>query len=535
MKKNNRFTQLVLFACIIGLLYLPFLGNAFISDDIGGIVELMPQATWMTAIGWPRVIHLGVLLQYWAYHLFGLVPWPYRLTNILFHVVNTFFVWLLVRKRSSSRVAIIASLVFAIHPLAVESITWISGGVYAHYTLFFLFSLYWFDSPKIWKRIGSISFFILSLLISEKAIPLVFVFLLYDWTFSKKGISWKRIIPYALASVLWLFFYMSRLSYRISDLTEANYQPVTGMYNPFLQVSVAISSYLTLFVYPVALTLYHSMFRFTLVEWIIRICVTGLFLAFMVWGIMKRKPIGFWLSFFVIGLGITLLPVKIGWIVAERYVYLSLIGLCVVVGICFDRLLSIKRWNVLFIILGSILLLLLYTRTLTRNSDWMDADHLWVATVNVSPNDPHSWNNMGDVYARRGEFAKSIDAFTRATVINPNYADAYHNIGNTYIQMDACEQAIPFFEKAIQINPNLWQSYQNLSLCASNKKDYEQAIRFAKQALAIEPNSPILWTNLGYMYYEIQNKELAIDAVMRALEINPIDQSARKLEQLLKK
>jgi len=524
----------------IALLYLPFLGNAFVSDDIGGIVNGVSRWTWIQAIGWPRVIHLGVLLQYWTYHLFGLVSWPFRLTNILFHMGNVVLVWLLVQKLlKKPTVSFLASLLFAIHPLAIESITWISGGVYSHYTFFFLLSFLLYVSREAlrsqakWGEVGSVFCYLLSVLISEKAVPLVFLFILFEWMYGTIKKNWKRLIPYSLVSIGFILFYISRLGVRVSDLEQANYQTISGFYNPLYQVSIAISSYLELFIFPMKLTLYHSFFRYTWWELVVRIGVTVGYLALVVYGIIKKKPIGFWLSWVVIALGITLLPIKIGWIVAERYAYCAMIGLSVVVGMMFDALLSIKRWHVVGVCLATVVVIVLCTRTIVRNNDWRTEDSLWVATAIASPGDPHSWNNMGDVYSRHGEYEKSIEAFTQATKINPNYADAYHNIGNTYVHMKKYEEAVPFFEKALSINPNLWQSYQDLAFIAVAKKEYQKAIEYFKKALAINPEDVVLWTNMGVVYLEVGEQDKARYAMEQAISLDPSDPQATNLQKQL--
>lgn len=320
---------------------------------------------------------------------------------------------------------------------------------------------------------------------------------------------------------------------RISGLEQANYQTVSGLYNPLYQISIAISSYLELFLWPKALTLYHSSFRYTFWELGVRMLITAGFFVAAGYGVLKKRTFGFWMAWFVVGLGITLLPIKIAWIVAERYAYLSIIGFCVLVGVLFDALLSHKRWNVLVTCFGVVLVLALSTRTMIRNNEWRTEDSLWIATAIASPGDPHSWNNMGDVYGRHGEYEKSIEAFTNATKINPNYADAYHNIGHTYIQMQKYEEAIPFFEKALSINPNLWQSYQNLAFIAAAKKDYQKAIGYFKKAIAINPNDAVLWTNIGVVYLEIGDKENARKALERAVRIDPTNSDARNLQKKL--
>lgn len=480
-----------IFLLFVALLYLPFLGNEFVADDISDIVLGPPHWTWM------GVIRLGGLVHYWIYYIFGIVPWPYRLVNILFHIGNVTLVWLIVRKHARERIAFVAALVFAIHPLAIESVTWISGGVvYAYSAFFFLLSLYWYRDGSRLKRILSLVSFSIALLVSEKVISLIFIFGLYEWMFGNLKKHWKDWIPYIAVIIPFVLFYITRLGIRISGLEETSYQPFTGLYNPLLQLPLAISSYIELFVWPQHLTLYHvGVFHSWGEEAGIRIAVTVAYIVVTLVGLVRKKPWGFWLAWVGIALGVTLLPIKIAWIVAERYVYLGFIGFCVVAAMLFDRIVSLRKWELIGTCIGIIILIALVTRTMVRNSEWRSEDSLWVATVRESPEDPKSWNNMGDVYARHGAYDKSVEAFTQATKLNPQYADAYHNIGNTYLQMKKYDEAVPYFEKALSINPNLWQSHRGLAGIAAIKGDYQQALGYIEKALNINPADTTLQQN----------------------------------------
>jgi tetratricopeptide (TPR) repeat protein len=484
-----------IFLLFVALLYLPFLQNDFVSDDISSIVMAAPHWTWVTVLGWPQVIRIGGLVVYWTYHLFGSVPWPYRLINILFHIGNVTIVWLIVRKHAKPLVVFVSGLLFAIHPLAIESVTWISGSSYTFYAFFFLLSLYWYRHVSPVKRIISLISFVTSLCISEKAVSLIIIFGLYEWMFGDFKKHWKHWIPYLAVTSLVLLFYITRLGGYISIIEKTNGQPVTGFYNPFLQLSLAISSYIELFVWPQHLTLYHVGIFHSWAEFAIRLSATIAYIAATLVGLIRKKPWGFWLAWVAISLGITLLPIKYAWIVAERYVYLGFIGFCVVAAMLFDRIVSLKKLEIVGMCVGIIVVIALSTRTMVRNSEWRTQDSLWVATLRESPEDPKSWNNMGDVYGRHAEFDKSIEAFTQATKINPNYADAYHNIGNTYVQMKKYDEAVPYFKKALSINPNLWQSYRGLAFIAAEKREYQQALRYIEQALAINPADASLQEN----------------------------------------
>ncbi len=486
---------LILLGSIVFLLYVPFLGNAFVSDDIQGIVQQVPTWTWLRALGWPSFIHLNVLLQYLLSLLFGLVPWPFRLLNILVHTGSVVLVYLLVTRISQHpRIGFVAALVFAVHPLVIESVTWISGGVYSLYSLFFLFSLYLYilASKKHWLYVGSLVSFLLSLCTSEKAISLVFVFIVYEWFFGTLKQQWKKLIPFFVLSSSLILFYGLRIGERMHALATTSYQPIAGLYNPFVQIPIAVSSYLSLFVFPTGLTLYHSELSFAWWDFLLRVLVTLGFVGCTIYTFVKRKAIGFWLCWFFIALVPMLTPFKVGWIVAERYVYLGLIGLCAVGGILFDVVMHRKRWYVPAVLVGCLAIMFFCTQTVRRNSEWRNEDTLWVATAKTSPSHPATWNNMGDVYARHGDQQQAARMFLKAIALNPQYADAYHNLGASYLRMRKFPEAKQRYAQALSMYPALWQSYRDLAVIAYEEHDVQMAKTYLGQALQFVPNDPIL-------------------------------------------
>ena len=478
---------------IVCVLYVPFLHSAFVSDDIQGIVDVAPTWTFVQALGWPRVVHLSGVFQYWIYHLFGLVPWPFRLLNILAHVGSVVVVYALVKhmmKRPT--VALVSALVFAIHPIAIESVTWISGGVYALYSVCFLVSLYFYIQPKtVFTQLVSLGAFILSLAISEKAVSLVALFFLYEWFFgASRRIQWKRMIPYGVVSLIVIVFYGFKLGDRTASIAASLYQSDTGIRNPLVQIPVAITTYLELFLVPRNLTLYHSELVITWWSFVVRALVTGAAGMLAVYLFLKRKPLGFWMLWFVVALLPTLTPFKIGWIVAERYCYLALVGLSVLFAILFDAVLHRKRLYVPTFIFGLVVLLFFCTQTLSRNAEWVSEDTLWIATARTSPSSPVTWNNMGDVYGRHGQYERAAAMFLRAIAIHPQYADAYHNLASTYLSMNRLDEATSMYTKALEINPQLWQSHRDLAVIALTQGDVTRAYEEISIASSVAPTDP---------------------------------------------
>jgi tetratricopeptide (TPR) repeat protein len=287
-------------------------------------------------------------------------------------------------------------------------------------------------------------------------------------------------------------FYGSQVGVRTQQLAAASYQSFAGFMNSFVQIPVAISSYLQLFVFPVGLTLYHSELSFPWWNFAVRSGVTLVFIGIGVYAFVKRKAWGMWIWWFVIGLLVTLTPFKVGWVVAERYVYLSLAGLCVAIGIGFDIVMHKKKLFISSLCVGILVILGLCTLTVFRNSQWRTEDTLWIATARTSPSHPPTWNNMGDVYARAGDLEQAAVMFQRAIALNPQYADAYHNLGHTYLRMGELGKAKEAYQKALAINPNLWQSYRDLAAILASEGNLEAAQTALNQALTIMPEDETL-------------------------------------------
>lgn len=488
----NMRTIIIILVCSVALLYGPFLGNAFVSDDIGGIVTQAHTWTFPKLLGWSTYIHLNILFHYGIYHVFGLVPWAFRLLNILFHVGSTILVLLIGKKLTNARTGFLAALCFAIHPLATESVVWIAGGIYAQHAFFLLLSFWLYIQKSMRSYWWSIVVFILCLMTDEKTIPFALFFLAYEWFLEKGKIPWKKLLPFFIVSSGLILFYGSKIGIRTEQLTATSYQEVSGLMNPLVQIPVALSSYLQLFLVPIGLTLYHSELSFSWWNFAVRSIVVLLFFGSGVYALVRRKPWGLWIWWFVIGLLATLTPFKVGWIVAERYVYLSVVGLSMLVGIGFDMVMHRKRMFVPGLCVGFFVFVVLCTLTVYRNTQWRTEDSLWMATAITSPSHPPTWNNMGDVYVRQGNLEKGIVMFQRAIDLNSQYADAYHNMGHTYLRMGKFEEAKEAYKKAVAINPLLWQSYRDMAAILYQEGDREAAKMYLEKALQIAPNDSSL-------------------------------------------
>ncbi|PJA40645.1 hypothetical protein CO178_01795 [candidate division WWE3 bacterium CG_4_9_14_3_um_filter_34_6] len=548
--------SLVLFAYFNGL------NNGFVSDDIGSILN-NPNIKRFVVDAFTIAGIVNTFMLYIVYKFAGASELAFRATNLLFHSGCIFVIYLIFEKRFSKKLGIIVATIFAVHPLLVESITWISGGPYARYSFFFLTSFAIFILGKSSRKTTVLSsiFFILAILSSEKAVPLILIYPLYDFVFRGQNFKLKNYISYFITAGIFSIAFFGRIGQRISGLQSDYYNSSSTFTNPFLQIPIAITEYLKLIIWPIDLSLYHSELNFSQQEYLIRLFVFLIFVGVIIYsywrirgknfGLMIKfwkahsistsevenyKFIFFWLLFFLISLSVTLTPFGISWIVAERYVYLGSVGIFAVVGLFISRLLEVKGLKNYVWAVFAVAVIALSIRTIIRNGDWKNEDTLWTATAKTAPSSPNTHNNMGDVYVRNGEFEKAVEEFKMAIQINPNYADAYHNLANTYQQMaefnsensNFLQLSIDSYNEAIKYNPNLWQSYQNIGIIYFNAGDYENSIGFFEKAFSKNPNINLAY-NLALVYSKADKPDQAKKLLLDILAVDPSNQRVLEL------
>jgi len=509
---GQNWKALTFLAFLVFIAYINSLNNAFVADDIPGILnkEDITQVSYIFAT---PLVCARTFLNFTITNIFGRSPAAFRAVNILFHLGNVWLLYILLHILTNRKTALFAAALLAIHPLLTESVTWIGGGIYSQYSFYILLGLvlYILFDAKQNKKLyyGSMISFAMALLTSEKAMAFPFFLLALEIAYEGLRKNWKRLIfPFVLGGT-WILIFVGKIGQRVSDLETLYYQ--TSQTNDALaQIPIAISSYLKLIFWPKNLTFYHSEMSFSASEFYAHITVCLVFLGLLLWTYKKNKPAFFWLSFFVIALAPTLAPFGISWIVAERYVYLGTIGIFVVAAIGVKKIGErLSNPNISYIILVPIILSLT-ARTIARNLDWKTQDTLWLATAKTSPSSPQNHNNLGDLYGRRGNLERSAEEFRKAIELKPGYADAHHNLANTYQQMGRLDEAIENYQKAFEFNPRLWQSCQNLAAIYFEQEKFELAKEWMEKAVEANPENSNLRLNLEIIYRRLEKSNILL-------------------------
>src|SRR3989338_6797944 len=468
--KDNQW-QLIGLVLLVIAAYGNSLDNAFVSDDIYAIVNDPELNSW-SFIGKNWLNFIQPFVYVLITKVFGKVPFYFHLVNLSGHILAVTAAYLLIELLINKRVAFLASLLLAVHPLSTEAVTWISGGPYSWHAGFLLLSLWGLVKATQGEKkfyVFSCLSFLISLQTFNRSLVMVGIAVILLWVLGQLRKNWKLLIAPTVMALIYVRKIFSRTPDQFNGLVN-NYNNHASFTNPLIQIPIAITEYFKLILWPINLTLYHSELFYTKVGYLVSLGVFLLFMAALGYTAVKKRMVFFWLMFFVIVLSPTLTPFGFGWIVAERYAYLASLGIYAVVGMGISRLMTKKGWEKTVIAIVAIAIILLFIRTLVRNRDWQDQDHLWLAAERTSPSSQQNHNNLGDLYSRRGDLKQAEWHFKKAIEINPSYADAMHNLANTYVMMGKFEEAIKLYEDALKNKPSLWQSQRQLEAVKEHLK-----------------------------------------------------------------
>ena len=489
-----------LITVIVFVVYANGLNNAFVSDDIATIQENINLLDLRDSLALSPNGFAFIIVRYFTALIAGSNPLPYRLVNVLFHAGSANLLFAMLGPIVGFGAALPIALIFGVHPLLTEGVTWISGAPYSGGTFLGLLAIYLYlknqSLKKDWKSwiiyIFSLSYFPIAISIA----PILTVYEITQKTLRK---NWSRLVFYWLGGFsLALVYVFSLLSVKVSSIAQQYGEQIVRP-SIFLQTVVAISNYIQLFFWPNKLTLYHSemIYNSSQVAWFS--IITFWVLALAVWGWFRDKRITFWTLWFLLGISITLNPFGANWIVAERYVYFGSIGLMVTVVLLYEKWIGNRMGRGFNLTVLSIILLALGIKTMVRNSEWKNQDTLWFATAKYSPSSAQNHNNLGDVYGRQKNFAKAVEEFSKAIEINPRYADAYHNLGNAYISLGKIDEGEQSYQKSLEFNPKMWQSYSQLGAIYAYREDWSEAEKIVLQGISVTSDVN-LWQVLGKIY-----------------------------------
>ena len=472
--------------------------------------------------------------------LWGLHPEGYHWVNILLHTVNALLVW---RLLGLLRVpgAWLAAAIFALHPVQVESVAWITERKNVLMGLFFLLALLaWIkfveaSSRQRWKYYGlALMFYALALFSKTTACTLPAALLLILWL-KETRVDWRRLVQIApfvaigigmgLVTVWWERYHQGTQG----ELFEI------GLPERFLVAGRALWFYAGKLLWPANLVFSYP--RWTVsagnpldYAWLLATAAAAAVIYF------ARNHLGRGPEVAALFFVATLSPV-LGFImlytfrysfVADHYQYLASIGPLALAAAGITRAFDFlgKRKRFLKGALSGALLVSLGLLSWRQCAMYTDSDTLWWTTISKNPNSWMAHNNIAISLARKGRVQEAIAHFNNAFELNPGHGDAHYNLANVLLRLGRVDEALAHYEKALEINPRNALAHYNLAAALGQNGRVDEALAHYEKAVEINPRYAQAQYNLANSLLRLGRVDEAIVHYNKVLEIDPNDVAA---------
>ncbi len=502
-------------------------GNTMIRHlDAGSLKEMFTTTVNGTYVPLPLVFFAV------EYALFGLNPLPYHLLSLLLHLLCTLAVFYFLRQmKVKSIYSVFGALLFAIHPMHVESVAWITELKDLLFGLFYLCSLI-FYTRYIQAGEGkgkfmalSLACFVLSLFSKIQAVSLPLSLMLIDYFFER---------PFKLRLLLEKVpFFVLSLCFGIGGVLAIQSQgglDFSGTFSLFQRVLLglyALSAYIVKFLAPVHLSaLYPFPAAGSSLPWIYYL--TPLFLlllGFMVYRSARyTRAVVFGSLFFVVNIMFVLQIVSVGTaFMADRFTYIPYLGFAFIAAWALEKAVNSKK-GLTFRLASAVSIIALFFIFLTydRCRIWLNGETLWTDVIEKYPGESsRPYSNRSVLYNEAGQWEKTISDCTRAISIDPNDAIAFSNRGVAFANIGEWDRAMSDCSRAIEINPEFGNAWSNRGNVFFGLKNWPKAVEDYTRAIAINPNDGNAWANRGIALGNLGDYNKAIEGLTKAIEIDP--------------
>ncbi len=464
--------------------------------------------------------------------LFGLNPAWHHLTNLLIHIINALLLFEILR-RMTNRLwpSAFVAAIFALHPLNVESVAWVAERKNLLSGFFWLLTIAAYiryaKHPRTLNYVLLIFVFALALMAKPTTVTLPFVLLLLDYwpldRFEKlplRQLVKEKIPLFVLSAGLCVITIVTQQS---GDVLSLNRQL------PFLvRLANALVSYVTYIakmIYPVHLAVFYPHPENTLplskpiIAFVLLVAVSIVLLYF---GRRKLYLTVGWLWF----LG-ALVPV-IGLVqageqaMADRYAYIPLVGLFIIVAWgASDLLGNWKYRKVLLAVLSAVVVLVLSVCTWLQTSCWRNSRILFEHALAVNENNYVAHYCLGEWWFQQGKNGEAVARFHEALRINPNYLLAHTGLGAALAKQGKFDEAIERFRYVIKYDPESDETYYNLGVALAAQGKYDDALQQYRKAVELNPDYVTVYNNTGAILFFQGKLDEAVDCYQKALKLEP--------------
>ena len=462
------------------------------------------------------IVTLSYMLEY---PLWKLNPTGYHFTNLILHILVALTLYKILTLFIDKWAGFLGVLIYSLHPLTSEVVNSIGFREDSLCALFLLLTILFYklfsSRNKYFYIVLSIFSYCLSLLSKEMAITLPILLILLDYVFEGSGVIKKRVVIYIFFISLSIFYLFLQFKIMYVEPGEKVGYYGGSLLTAIMSIPKLLITYAQLIVFPHPLSVdrYINPVK-SLLD--IYFWIGIIFISVLIVGIVKLKS-GY--RYGILWFLVTLMPVlnlvPIYNPFAERYMYIPLIGIAIVVAFLLDR----YRYNKIIWAIFVYALIGFSLRTHYRNYVWKNDITLFSNAVKYSCR-PRAFYNLGIAYYESKEYEKAIETYKKAIVLKPDYYQAYNNIGIAYNSLKKVDDALESIKMSLTINPKNENAYNNLSVSLRLKGDMTGSIEAGKKAIEINPEYAEGYINLGTTYMNIRNFDEAISAFKKAIEIN---------------
>lgn len=498
------------------------------------------------------------------YSLHGAFPFGYHLFSNLLHIGAGILVYLLLERALGRKlVSFLAALIFIIHPLQTEAVTYISGRGDPLSVFLMLLGLYFWalahnkSRPRTNILIGAYVSSVAALMARETAILFPVLVMIYDVAFLQSG-SFLKSIWHSFKKT-WPFFAITA-TYFLLRLTILNFENTLNFYSEtndytenlwyrLFTFGAVLIEYIKLIFAPVGLHMERdAAIRTSLFNW--PVWLSGLGLLTLLGSIIlqyrkNNQSLEYKVWFFSsLWFFVGLLPVSgilpINAVMYEHWLYLPIIGVATLAGFYLDRFFGYLRPRKFLFRLAIILLAAYFSffgaASIKRNIAWGNPIAFYEDILKYNPNTTRVINNLAILYSEKGDLARAETLYLQAISLprGNKFAQPYYNLGNIYRDRGEIKKAIEFYQKAIEVDPNFPFAYQNLAVIYAAQGNLFEAASMLEKVKSIKPHDPEIYFNLGLIYGALGQKELARQHLIQAQQISSDPAVDREVDRALK-
>jgi protein O-mannosyl-transferase len=500
----------------------------------GALFSAPPDGT----VGGRPIANLTLAVNY---ALSGTGVWSYHALNVLIHVLAALTLFGLVRRtlarpplsvrlgRDSESIALAAALLWAVHPLQTESVTYVVQRVESLMGLFYLLTLYCFarsvDSPRAtaWQ-IGSAAACLLGMATKETMATAPLAVLLYDRTFvagTFMGALRRRRGLYAAYAVTWLPLagLVATTGWNRGRSAGFNAGVAPGVY--WLTQLEAVARYAALCFWPRPLVFDYGPFRRHLADVAPYAAVVALIVGATLVALRRRPGLGFLGAWFLLVLAPSSVVPVATQTMAEHRMYLPLAAVAVGVAVGLHARFGRRSWAVLLPVI-----LVLGWATVRRNEVYASDLSLWTDTVGKRPDNAIARNNLGLALFTRGRVPEAIEQYRAGLTLLPGFPGLLNNLGNALDKSGNASEAIGMYEAALRLEPGFVAAHYNLGAAYDRAGRIREALDQYEEVAKLRPDNAEVHDALGETMSREGRTADALGQYEEALRADPNDARA---------